>query len=123
MEIRVALRFMILALFALRCVHGADAPASPSHRLLVSDDTKHHIAIGDKDGKIEWEYKIGGLHDLHMLPGGTILFQTNMQHIVEVDPKRHGDAGSFPAGFQIDLTAVVARRKVSRGRQYHADGC
>src|SRR5690242_17798524 len=65
----------------------SDTSSGISHRLLVSDDTKHHIAIVDKTGKIEWEYKIAGLHDLHYLPGGTILFHRNMQTIVEVDPK------------------------------------
>lgn len=63
-------------------------PADPvSHRLLVSDDTKKRIAIVARDGSIEWEYKIGVLHDLHHLPAGTILFQTSYQKIVEVDPK------------------------------------
>src|SRR5438067_2103359 len=65
----------------------SDTASGVAHRLLVSDDTKHHIAIVDKTGKIEWEYRIAGLHDLHYLPGGTILFHKNMQTIVEVDPK------------------------------------
>src|SRR4051812_25291904 len=65
----------------------SDTASGISHRLLISDDTKHHIAIVDKAGKIEWEYKIAGLHDLHYLPGGTILFHKNMQTIVEVDPR------------------------------------
>src|SRR4051794_27522541 len=65
----------------------SDTASGISHRLLVSDDTKRHIAIVDKQGKIEWEFRIGGLHDLHYLPGGTILFHKNMQTIVEVDPK------------------------------------
>jgi hypothetical protein len=65
----------------------SDTTSGASHRLLVSDDTKRHIAIVDKTGKIEWEHKISGLHDLHYLPGGTILFHRNMQTIVEVDPR------------------------------------
>src|SRR5437667_4667780 len=77
--------FIVLGLL-LPIAAGADEPIA--HRLLVSDDTKHHIAIVDKDGKIEWEYKIAALHDLHYLPANhTILFQTNFQHIVEIDPK------------------------------------
>ncbi len=65
---------------------AADAPAA-GHRLLIADESKHRIAIVDPAGKIEWEYKIGSLHDLHYLAGGTILFQTSMQKLVEVDPK------------------------------------
>jgi len=73
------------------------ADASTGHRLLISDDGKHHIAIVDKDGKIEWEHQIGGLHDLHMLPSGNILFQTNMQHILEVDPKTNKTVWEYDA--------------------------
>jgi hypothetical protein len=65
----------------------SDKSTGVSHRLLVSDDTKHRIAIVDKAGKIEWEYRIGSLHDLHYLPGGTILFHKDIRTIVEVDPK------------------------------------
>jgi outer membrane protein assembly factor BamB len=65
----------------------SDKASGISHRLLVSDDTKHRIAIVDKTGRIEWEYRIGTLHDLHYLPGGTILFHRDIRTIVEVDPK------------------------------------
>jgi len=42
------------------------------HRLLVADYSTKRIAIIDPAGKIEWEYKIDDLHDLHLLPtGGT----------------------------------------------------
>ena len=84
----------MMALCASSAVRAADAP---SHRLLISDDTKHHIAIVDKDGKIEWEHQIGGLHDLHMLPSGNILFETNMQHIVEIDPKTNKTVWQYDA--------------------------
>ena len=84
---KLVLAVLTVGLLLLGAPSQLSAADAPSHRLLISDDTKHHIAIVDKDGKIEWEYKIGGLHDLHYLPGGTILFQTNMQHIVEIDPK------------------------------------
>jgi outer membrane protein assembly factor BamB len=81
------MRFAIIAL-SLILPLAATAADPVAHRLLVSDDTKHHIAIVDADGKIEWEYKISSLHDLHYLPAShTILFQTNFQHLVEVDPK------------------------------------
>jgi Mala s 1-like protein len=59
------------------------------HRVLVADDSTHRIAIVDAQGKIEWEHKIGPIHDLHMLPGGNILFQLSWTHIVEMNPKDH----------------------------------
>src|SRR4051794_33387678 len=61
--------------------------ARPGRRLLVSDDSTHRIAILAADGSIEWEAKIGSLHDLHQLPDGHILFQTSYQKLVEVYPK------------------------------------
>ena len=61
--------------------------ARPGRRLLVSDDSTHRIAILAADGSIEWEAKIGGLHDLHLLPDGHVLFQTSYQKLVEMDPK------------------------------------
>jgi len=83
----IAIAAMVMAGRAPAADDKSDTSSAISHRLLVSDDTKHHIAIVDKTGKIEWEYKIAGLHDLHYLPGGTILFHKNMQTIIEVDPK------------------------------------
>ena len=57
-------------------------------RLLVADESKKRIAIVDPSGKIEWEYKIGGLHDLQLLPNGNVLFHGGgINKIVEVDPK------------------------------------
>jgi len=57
------------------------------HRLLVADYSTKRIAIVDPGGKIEWEYKIDDLHDLQLLPSGNVLFQTNMTHLIEVEPK------------------------------------
>ena len=46
-----------------------------------------HRAILAADGSIEWEAKIGSLHDLHLLPDGHVLFETSYQKLVEMDPK------------------------------------
>lgn len=63
------------------------AEEAVSRRLLCADSSKGRIAIIDAAGKTEWEYKIGPLHDLQMLPNGNVLFQTNWTRLVEVDPK------------------------------------
>jgi outer membrane protein assembly factor BamB len=60
---------------------------TPDHRLVVADYSKRRLAIVDSKGKIEWEYKIGDLHDLHPLPDGNLLFQTSFTRLVEVDPR------------------------------------
>lgn len=60
---------------------------SPKHRLIVADSSKSRIAIMAEDGSMEWEMKIGPLHDLHLLENGNVLCQTNWTRIVEVDPR------------------------------------
>src|SRR5438128_1869698 len=55
-------------------------------RLLAADSSKNHIALFDVDGKMIWQRKIGDLHDLHLLPGGNILFQDSWTHLLEVAP-------------------------------------
>jgi hypothetical protein len=58
-----------------------------AHRVVVADYSKRRIAIVDAKGKIEWEFKIGDLHDLHPLADGNLLFQTSFTRLVEVDPR------------------------------------
>lgn len=64
---------------------GADPK---ERRVLIGDDSKGRIAIVNGAGAIEWEYPIKALHDLHRLPNGNILFQTDFQHIVEMTPEK-----------------------------------
>ena len=68
------------------CLTAALAAAQPKtnveHRVLTCG--KGQMAIVGADGKIEWQYKTGGLHDLQMLPSGNILFQRGTR-IVEVN--------------------------------------
>jgi len=54
---------------------------------LIADDSTRRIAIVAADGKIEWEHKIGPIHDLHLLPSGNVLCQLSWTHIVEIDPR------------------------------------
>lgn len=66
------------------CVAQADEAAS--HRILCADSSKARIAIIDEAGKLEWEKKIGPLHDLHLLSNGNVLMQTSWTDLVEVEP-------------------------------------
>ena len=65
-------------------VLAADAQ---TRRFIAADSSKSTIAIIDENGGVEWQRKIGPLHDLHVLPKGNILFQDSWTHVVEVDPK------------------------------------
>jgi len=78
-------RLLLLILAALPA--AAAFGAEPTHRFITADSSKGRIAIIAADGKTEWEYKIGPLHDLHVLPNGNVLFQTGWTDLIEVEPK------------------------------------
>lgn len=60
----------------------------PPRRLLVADDSTRRLAIVAPDGSLEWELKIGAIHDAHLLPNGNILTQLGWQRVVEVAPDK-----------------------------------
>lgn len=78
-------RLFLLMLAALPAVLAEAADSA--HRFITADSSKGRIAIIGTDGKTEWEYKIGPLHDLQVLPSGNVLFQTGWTHLIEVEPK------------------------------------
>lgn len=59
----------------------------PGVRLIAADSSTQRIAIIAPDGTVEWQHKVGDIHDLHVLRNGNILFQTSFQQLREVDPK------------------------------------
>lgn len=93
-------RSMVTALiFALAATIVQPAiSAETTRRFAASDSSKKRIAIIDKKGNVEWEYKIGPLHDLHVLPSGNVLFQTSMTRLLEVDPKTDKIVWEYDAG-------------------------
>ena len=56
------------------------------------------MAVVGENGKIEWERKIGPLHDLHVLPNGNVLFQDTWTHVLEVNPKTDDVVWEYEAG-------------------------
>ncbi len=84
LHLRSALLICALVSTAVASAGGGE---KVGHRLLIADDSTHRIAIVDAAGKIEWEHKVGPIHDLHLLPSGNVLFQLSWTRIVEMDPK------------------------------------
>jgi acetyl esterase/lipase len=87
------------------------------HRFLAADSSKERVAIVSRDGKIEWEFKIGPLHDLHRLASANILFQVNWTRLVEVDPKTNEVVWEYDAqemngnaGRHVEVHAFQRRR-------------
>lgn len=88
----------IQALFCCLLIGTSVVAQERGYRLLVADSSKGRIAIVAEDGLLAWEYKIGPLHDLHSLPNGNVLFQSDWRTIIEVDPKTNQLVWSYQAG-------------------------
>ena len=55
-------------------------------RVVAADYEKKRLAVIAPDGTVEWEEKIGDIHDLHVLANGNLLFQTSWTRVVEMTP-------------------------------------
>lgn len=60
----------------------------PARRVLAADDSTRRLAIVAPDGSLEWEIKIGAIHDASLLPNGNILCQQGWTRIIEMTPKK-----------------------------------
>ncbi len=60
----------------------------PARRVLAADDSTRKLAIIAPDGSVEWETKVGAIHDAWVLPNGNILYQQGWTKIIEVTPDK-----------------------------------
>ncbi len=83
-------RFFELTALAVTCsalpLHAEQTGVG--RRLLVADDSKQRLAIVAPDSSLEWELKVGGIHDASVLPNGNVLLQQGWQKVVEVTPDK-----------------------------------
>ena len=77
----------LVVLFGPAAPSPVRAAEAPAHRFIAADSSKHRIAIVGEDGGVEWEHKIGPLHDLHVLNNGHVLFQVSWTEVVEINPQ------------------------------------
>jgi outer membrane protein assembly factor BamB len=84
----LALLTCCLVTAPLRSAEPAKNPyqTGPARRVVAGDYEKKRLAVISPDGKVEWEEKIGDIHDLHVLPDGNLLFQTSWTRVVEMTP-------------------------------------
>jgi len=88
MTFRNPRRFLGVTALALAALSlQADQPGA-GRRLLVADDAKQRLAIVAADGALEWELKVGAIHDASVLANGNILLQQGWQMVIEVTPAR-----------------------------------
>ena len=71
-----------LSLSIVLCIAGLMASVC-AHEVITQGNGK--LAIVDATGKITWEMKWGGIHDLHVLENGNIMVQQHMKKVVEID--------------------------------------
>lgn len=72
--------------------------AEHPHAFITADSSRRRIAMITTNNTVEWEYKIGPLHDLQRLPNGNILFQTDWTHLIEVNPKSNEIVWKYDSG-------------------------
>ena len=87
-----ALSIFLLAII-LTTLNGTSCQAA--HRVIMGGNGR--LAIVNADGKIDWEMKWGGIHDIHVLPNGHIMLQERMRKIVEIDPATKKIVWSYDA--------------------------
>ncbi|HUQ68835.1 MAG TPA: PQQ-binding-like beta-propeller repeat protein, partial [Planctomycetaceae bacterium] len=76
--------WMSLSVVTVAHILVATHPAAAQHRVLTQGNDR--LAIIEPDGKISWEMKWGGIHDVHVLPDGHILVQQGAAKVAEIDP-------------------------------------
>jgi hypothetical protein len=77
---------LAIAIFAITNTVQTARAAEPARKFIAADSSKSRIAIIDEHGQTEWEHKIGGLHDLHVLPSGNVLLQSSWTEVAEINP-------------------------------------
>ena len=77
---------LLAGIFFTAATHAGQT--GPARRVLAGDDSTQRLAIVAPDGSLEWELKVGAIHDAHLLPNGNILTQQGWTRIVEVTPDK-----------------------------------
>ena len=97
--VRVMVCTMVCTVAAVAgLARAGDAESPGARRVLAADYSTKRLAIVDDKSEVLWEYPVGDIHDLHMLPDGHVLFQTSMTHLLEVEPKTNKTVWEYDAG-------------------------
>ena len=68
------------------------------HRLITQGNNR--LAIVGADGKVEWEMKWGGIHDIHVLANGNVMVQEGSNKVAEIDTKQKKVVWSYDSSKQ-----------------------
>jgi hypothetical protein len=83
---RIVVRFAFVAAVIISNLQAEQT--GPQRRVLAADDSTRRLAIVAPDGSLEWEFKVGAIHDASLLPNGNMLLQQGWTKIVEVAPDK-----------------------------------
>src|SRR5262245_52788077 len=70
--------------------------AAAQHRLAIQGNDR--LAILDAGGNCEWEMPWGGIHDIHVLPGGNLMVQRGSDQVVEIDVGKKEVVWTYDSG-------------------------
>lgn len=87
---RSTLLFVTIAVFFAALPEprlNAEQTGTP-RRIIVADDSKGRLAIVAPDGSLQWEVKVGPIHDASVLADGNILYQASWTKLVEMTPDK-----------------------------------
>ncbi len=105
---RINLFFAVAITTAVSSIAFSDQTGTP-RRVFVADSDKRRLAIVAEDGKLEWEVKVGAIHDAHLLPNGNILYQQGWTKVVEITPAQQNvweyDAAKANSGKRVEVHA------------------
>ena len=75
---------VLLCVFVSPCFKADSPQTGTPRRLIAADYQKKVLALVNEKNEVEWQEKIKDIHDVCVLPGGNILFQTDWTTIVEM---------------------------------------
>lgn len=80
-------RFAALIFMAFASGAVAAEQSGPARQVIAADYStgKKKLLIIAPDGSVRWQHPINNIHDLHALPDGHVLFQTDWTDLIEVD--------------------------------------
>jgi len=64
---------------------SSEVQTGPPRAVIAGDYQKKILARVNADGQTVWSKKIGAIHDLHALPNGHTLYQSNFRNVLEAD--------------------------------------
>jgi len=80
------------------CLVTLESPSPAAHPLITQGNDR--LVRLAEDGKIAWEMKWGGIHDIHVLSNGHVLVQQGAAKVAEIDPATSKVVWSYDSASQ-----------------------